>query len=115
MAIAKITESQRKAVCVEGLNDVPGLDTRTLQQRFDGLGNLAIDKLNEVIDNVNSISSAGGIKTTIVDKNGNPQDVNTVLQTILNRLDQLVISVNAMPDNPQANTIYLVQGEVTVE
>lgn len=114
MAIAKITESQRKAVCVEGLNDVPGLDTRALQQRFDGLGNLAIDKVNEIVDVVNSMENAKSIKTTII-KDGQPQDVNAVLEYILNRLDNLVVSVDEMPAEPQEGTIYLVQGEVTVE
>lgn len=53
MAINKITNAQRDEVKISGLPDKPGLTKEAIQQRFDGLGNLAIDKINEVIDNVN--------------------------------------------------------------
>lgn len=50
MAISKITDAERSNIGVTGLPDTPGLSTSEIQQRFDGLGNLAIDKLNEIID-----------------------------------------------------------------
>jgi len=53
MAISKITNAERDEVKIYGLPDKPGLSKEAMQQRFDGLGNLAIDKINEVIDSVN--------------------------------------------------------------
>lgn len=122
MTIAKITDAERKNVRVEGLNDVPGLDTRAMQQRFDGLGNLAIDKLNEVIDGVNSLSKASTIVTTITNDKGEALDVNTVLRNITtsiteftNLINQKIVSVTEIPDEPQEGTVYLIQGKVAVK
>lgn len=122
MAISKITDTERKKVRIEGLNDVPGLDAKTMQQRFDGLGNLAIDKLNEVIEAVNAIGSATNINTTIVNEEGNVENVNTVLNNLVtqvtnltNRMEQLVVSVDELPEEQQDGVIYVVKGEVTVE
>ena len=122
MAISKITNAQRDDVRIYGLGDRPGLTKEAMQQRFDGLGDLAIDKLNEVIDQVNSLSSASSIKTTYVDSDGNALDVNAVLADLYskiaeleNKLSNMFVSVTEIPDTTQEGVVYFVQGEVTVD
>ena len=48
----KISSADRAGKGVTGLPDTPGLSTGDMQARFDSLGNLAIDKFNNVVDNV---------------------------------------------------------------
>lgn len=48
----KITAADRVDKGVTGLPDTPGLSTGDMQQRFDSLGNLAIDKFNALVDGV---------------------------------------------------------------
>ena len=122
MTISKITNKERDNVRVYGLADRPGLTKEAMQQRFDGLGDLAIDKLNEVIDQVNSLSNASSIKTTYVDSDGNALDVSEVLADIYQkialigeRLNNLFVSVEEIPETEREGTVYFVQGEVTVE
>jgi hypothetical protein len=122
MAISKITNKERDNVRVYGLADRPGLTKEAMQQRFDGLGDLAIDKLNEVIDEVNSLSSASSIKTTYTDADGKSLDVNAVLADLYakiaaleDKIDNLFVSVEELPETEKEGTVYFVQGEVTVE
>lgn len=122
MSIKKITSAERDNVRVYGLADRPGLTKEAMQQRFDGLGDLAIDKLNEVIDQVNALASASSIKTTVTDSEGNALDVNAVLQDLYKkiallgeRIDNLFVSVEEIPETEEEGVIYFVQGEATVE
>jgi hypothetical protein len=48
----KIKNSDRTGKGVTGLPDTPGLSTGDMQARFDSLGNLAIDKFNNMVDSV---------------------------------------------------------------
>lgn len=48
----KVTSADRVDKGVTGLPDTPGLSTGDMQARFDSLGNLAIDKFNNVVDAV---------------------------------------------------------------
>jgi len=48
----KVTAADRVDKGVTGLPDTPGLSTGDMQARFDSLGNLAIDKFNNVVDAV---------------------------------------------------------------
>lgn len=48
----KISNADRVDKGVFGLPDTPGLSTMALQTRFDSLGNLAIDKFNNLVDAV---------------------------------------------------------------
>lgn len=48
----KISNADRADKGVFGLPDTPGLSTMALQTRFDSLGNLAIDKFNNLVDAV---------------------------------------------------------------
>ena len=117
MSITKITDAERNNVRVTGLPDTPGLATREMQQRFDGLGDLAIDKINELVGAVNT----GDIETPIKDGSGkllNMYDAFTFLTNKISALeealDSKIVSVSELPTLPEAGTIYLVQGEVTV-
>lgn len=51
----KISSADRAGKGVTGLPDTPGLSTGDMQERFDSLGNLAIDKFNAVVDNVGDV------------------------------------------------------------
>lgn len=51
----KITSADRAGKGVTGLPDTPGLSTGDMQERFDSLGNLSIDKFNAVVDNVGDV------------------------------------------------------------
>ena len=122
MAISKITNAQRDDVRIYGLADRPGLTKEAMQQRFDGLGDLAIDKLNEVVDKVNSLENATSIKTTYVDQAGNTMTVGAVLDDLYKkialleeRINNLFVSVEEIPETEREGTVYFVQGEVTVE
>lgn len=122
MAISKITNKERDNVRVYGLADRPGLTKEAMQQRFDGLGDLAIDKLNEVVDKVNSLENATSIKTTYVDQDGNTMTVGAVLDDLYKkialleeRINNLFVSVEEIPETEREGTVYFVQGEVTVE
>lgn len=122
MAISKITNKERDNVRVYGLADRPGLTKEAMQQRFDGLGDLAIDKLNEVVDKVNSLENATSIKTTYVDQDGNTMTVGAVLDDLYKkialleeRINNLFVSVEKIPETEREGTVYFVQGEVTVE
>ena len=53
----KISSADRTGKGVTGLPDTPGLSTGDMQARFDSLGNLAIDKFNNVVDNVGDVIS----------------------------------------------------------
>lgn len=51
----KIKNVDRTGKGVTGLPDTPGLSTGDMQARFDSLGNLAIDKFNNMVDSVGDI------------------------------------------------------------
>lgn len=48
----KVSSADRAGKGVTGLPDTPGLSTGDMQARFDSLGNLAIDKFNNMVDSV---------------------------------------------------------------
>lgn len=83
MAISKITSTERDSVRVYGLPDKPGLSKEAMQQRFDGLGDLAIDKLNEVIDEVNESQSEIDSLNTKVDQIANNQIPEEYVQKVV--------------------------------
>lgn len=55
--LTKITNKDRTGKGVTGLPDTPELTTMQMQERFDSLGNLAIDGLNTVVDELSSVDS----------------------------------------------------------
>lgn len=56
-----ITTEERKDLGVTGLADTPQLSPKELQERFDSLGNLSLDKLSELLDMLNGNSAANQI------------------------------------------------------
>lgn len=62
-----ISDEERSACGVSGLPDTPNLTTKELQERFDSLGNLALDKLAELLEILSSKNAAYEIHFT----NGN--------------------------------------------
>ena len=117
MSIKKITDAERNNVRVTGLPDTPGLATREMQQRFDGLGDLSIDKINEIVDAINNSE----IPTDVEDESGEFVNINDAIGIIMARLSALetalnnkIVSVSELPASPEAGKVYLVQGEVTV-
>lgn len=54
----KITSEDRAGKGVTGLPDTPALGTSEMQEQFDSLGNLVIEKYNEFIDAINSNTAA---------------------------------------------------------
>ena len=57
-----IKSSDRVGKGVTGLPDTPGLSTGDMQERFDSLGNLAIDKFNAVVNSVGDVIENSSIK-----------------------------------------------------
>lgn len=114
MSIKKITDAERNNVRVTGLPDTPGLATREMQQRFDGLGDLSIDKINEIVDVINNSE----IPTDVKDESGKFVNINDAIGIIMRRLSALennkIVSVAELPASPVEGTMYLVQGEVTI-
>lgn len=58
MAFEKVTAEDRADKGNVGLPDTPALTTTEMQERMDSLANLAIDKLNELIDALNDETAA---------------------------------------------------------
>ena len=54
----KITSEDRAGKGVTGLPDTPALGTSEMQEQFDSLANLVIEKYNEFIDAINSNTAA---------------------------------------------------------
>lgn len=54
----KITSEDRAGKGVTGLPDTPALGTSEMQEQFDSLGNLVIEKYNEFIDALNANTAA---------------------------------------------------------
>lgn len=112
--IKKITDAERNNVCITGLPDTPGLSTREMQQRFDGLGNLAIDKLNQTIGVLNDIVE----DLNVADIGNLEQRMNDLEQAVVsltNKISNMIQSVDNLPQNPSDDTLYIVQGEVVIE
>lgn len=116
MAFRKITDAERTNNGVTGLPDIPGLETRAMQQRIDGLGNLAIDAYNEMADVLNSEKACDNIQTNIVNpKTSKTMTLGETLSYLLEAINTKIVSVESLPETQEEGTIYLIQGKVTVE
>ena len=90
MAFTKITSADRNGKGVTGLPDSPQLTTLALQTKFDELGNLGIDGLNDHIDELEGITAAANIGATVptgLTADENIQSVLNALQIALGILD----------------------------
>lgn len=61
MSYKKVTEADRVGKGVSGLPDVPQLTTGDMQAKLDELGNLSIDALNNLIDELESAKGADSL------------------------------------------------------
>lgn len=86
MAFRKITAEDRADKGVTGLPDSPNMTTASLQERFDSLGNLAIDKFNAHVDELSATSAANNVGVSV------PSTLvaNPNLQSVVNTLAQAV-------------------------
>lgn len=110
--ISKITNEEKKDKGVTGLPDTPELTTMQMQQRFDSLGNLAIDGFNRAADQLNSTeagnSGASNIGATVPDNviaSGN-------IQSVLDALALLVLSARG---NEHSHANKTVLDAITVD
>lgn len=58
----KITSADRLDKGVYGLPDTPGMTTAAIQERFDSLGNLAIDKFNALVEAASDVIDGSDTK-----------------------------------------------------
>lgn len=91
MAFTKITAAERVDKGVTGLPDSPNMTTAALQDRFDSLGNLGIDGLNRLIDELTATSAANNIGASV------PQTLtaNANVQSIINAIAQALHNLAA--------------------
>ena len=82
MAFNRVTDADKDDKGVTGLPDTPNMTTADLQARFDSLGNLGLDKLNQLMDELEDTTAAGniGIKCPSTVAAGN------TLQAVINAL-----------------------------
>ena len=89
MALTHITDEARTGKGVTGLSDTPGLTTAALQEKFDELGNLAIDGTNKALDELESkygASNIGAIVPSGISASDNVQGI----------LNAMAFTVNSM-------------------
>ncbi len=89
MALTHITDEARTGKGVTGLSDTPGLTTAVLQEKFDELGNLAIDGTNKALDELESkygASNIGAIVPSGISASDNVQGI----------LNAMAFTVNSM-------------------
>jgi len=65
MAFSKITDAERIGKGVSGLSDTPNLETSEMQRKFDELGNMAVDGLNNLVDELSANTAASNIGIAI--------------------------------------------------
>lgn len=84
----KVTEEDKIGKTNVGQSDTPGLNTSEMQILLDALPNLAIDKLNNLIDELTAVTAAGNIGATVPEgftAQGNVQSIlNNMIQTLRN-------------------------------
>jgi uncharacterized protein YoxC len=90
MAFSKITDEDRLGKGNVGQPDTPGLTTAEMQAVMDELPNLAIDKFNAHIDELEAATAAANIGAAV------PEGLtaNNKLQSIINALHTMIKSVD---------------------
>lgn len=92
MAFSKITDADRLGKGNVGQPDTPGLTTAEMQAVMDELPNLAIDKFNSHIDELEAATAATSIGATA------PEGLtaNNKLQSIINALHTMIKAVDTL-------------------
>lgn len=98
MAFNKVTEEDRAGKGNYGLPDTPELTTTDMQMQMDSLPNLAIDKLNELIDALNDSKAATNLAAEV------PEGITAQpnVQSILNAM-VLNLALNTQNRHNHAN------------
>lgn len=65
MSYTKVTDEDRLNKGVTGLPDVPQLSTEDMQTKFDELGNMGIDALNNLIDELEDTTGADSLGASV--------------------------------------------------
>lgn len=103
MAFDKVTTQDRANKGNVGLPDTPNMTANELQERMDSLPNLAIDKLNELIDALNAETAAGNMGMTI------PNGVTATQSNVQAIINAMVLdwSLNTQNRHSHANKATL--------
>lgn len=86
MAFTTITTADLTNKGVVGLPDTPDMEASELKQRFDSLGNLAIDKIKIIVLELEAEAAALSLGASV------PQGITAAknIQSIINGLNQIV-------------------------
>ena len=108
MAFTTITTADLVNKGVTGLPDTPDMEASELKQRFDSLGNLAIDKIKIIVSELEAESASISLGATV------PQGITAGknVQSIINALT-MIIQQNA--DMRHSHSNYEVLNEITEE
>lgn len=82
MAFDRITDAERVDKGVTGLPDTPGLTTTALQTKFDELGNMAIDGVNNLADELEATTAAGNIGAVVPDGVTSDPDMQSIIDAL---------------------------------
>ena len=88
MAFNRVTEADKENKGVTGLPDTPNMTTADLQGRFDSLGNLAIDKLNQLMDEMEDTTAAGNIGITCPKSVSAGNTIQAVINALASKVDK---------------------------
>ena len=110
MSFNKITSKDREGKGVSGLPNTPNLTPTQLQEQFDSLANLAIEKFNEFITALEAASAAGNIGsangTVQTDLTALRQGVTSAYQRISNVETRIKTAEESLENH--INTYYIV-------
>lgn len=96
MAFEKITPEDRAGKGNFGMPDTPTLTTSEMQEQMDSLANLAIDKLNELIDALNDVVAATNMGAKV------PTGI-TAQPNVQSILNAMVTTLKLCSDNRHAH------------
>ena len=86
MAFKKITDVERENKGVSDLPDSPLLTPQELKNRFDSLGNLAIDRFNAHIDELTDSTAAANLAAVVPEQYTAVGNVQAILLAMANAL-----------------------------
>lgn len=83
MSYTKVTDEERQGKGVTGLPDVPQLSTADMQAKFDELGNVGIDALNNLIDELEATTGADSLGATVPEGLVANPNVGSILEAMI--------------------------------
>lgn len=89
MAYTKVTDEDREGKGVTGLPDVPQLTTSEMQEKFDELGNVGIDALNNLIDELEDETGADSLGATVPEGLEAEANVGSILGALSHGISNL--------------------------